>query len=79
LIGSASADGIARGEGRLRNLTGYALAVLHNGLAHYDEAYAAARDTGGYEDLGFHGWRLYELIEAATRTGNKEEARRAAA
>ncbi|PRC46000.1 LuxR family transcriptional regulator, partial [Mycobacterium sp. ITM-2017-0098] len=42
-------------------------------------AYAAARDTGGYEDLGFHGWRLYELIEAATRTGNKEEARRAAA
>ncbi|PRC61094.1 hypothetical protein C6A85_12620, partial [Mycobacterium sp. ITM-2017-0098] len=43
LIGSASADGIARGEGRLRNLTGYALAVLHNGLAHYDEAYAAAR------------------------------------
>ncbi len=79
LIGSASADGIARGEGRLHNLTAYALAVLHNGLAQYDEAYSAARDTGGYEDLGFHGWCLYELVEAASRTGNQEDARRAAA
>jgi DNA-binding CsgD family transcriptional regulator len=79
LISTADADGLTRGEGRLHSLTGYALAVLHNGLAQYDEAYAAARDATSYPDLGFHGWCLYELVEAATRTGNHDDARRAAA
>jgi DNA-binding CsgD family transcriptional regulator len=70
LIEAAAADGTARGEGRLLGLTGYATAVLYNGLGRYEEAVAAARQACQYEDLGFHGWCLFELIEAATRTGD---------
>ncbi|MGE0216044.1 helix-turn-helix transcriptional regulator [Mycolicibacterium sp.] len=79
LIGSARADGVARGEGRLHGLTGYAAAILHNGLGQYDEAYAAACDATAYPDLGFHGWCLYEMVEAATRTGAVDAARSALA
>jgi DNA-binding CsgD family transcriptional regulator len=74
LIEAAAADGIARGEGRVLGLTGYAAAVLYNGLGRYDEAVAAAREACRYEDLGFHGWCLFEMIEAACRTGDKETA-----
>jgi DNA-binding CsgD family transcriptional regulator len=74
LIQSAADDGTARGEGRLLSLTGYAAAVLYNGLSRYEEALAAAREACGYEDLGFHGWCLFELVEAATRTGDHEAA-----
>ena len=72
VIEAATADGIARGEGRLRGLTGYATAVLYNGLGRYEEAFAAAREGCEYEDLGFYGWCLFELIEAAARTGEHE-------
>jgi DNA-binding CsgD family transcriptional regulator len=74
VIEAAAADGTARGEGRLLGLTGYAAAVLYNGLGRYEEAVAAAREACQYEDLGFHGWCLFELIEAATRAGDKETA-----
>ena len=79
LIEAAAADGAARGEGRLLGLTGYATAVLYNGLGRYEEAAAAARDACQYEDLGFHGWCLFELIEAATRTGDAATATAAVA
>ena len=74
LIEAAAADGTARGEGRVLGLTGYISAVLYNGLGRYEEAFAAARETCQYEDLGFHSWCLFELIEAATRTGDQETA-----
>jgi DNA-binding CsgD family transcriptional regulator len=74
VIEAAAADGNARGEGRLLGLTGYVTAVLYNGLGRYEEAVAAAREACEYEDLGFHGWCLFELIEAATRTGDDETA-----
>lgn len=77
LLESATADGIARGEGRLLGLTGYATAVLYNGLGRYEEALTAARDACDYDDFGIHGWCLFELVEAATRTGADETARRA--
>jgi DNA-binding CsgD family transcriptional regulator len=77
LIEAAAEDATARGEGRVLGLTGYLSAVLYNGLGRYGEAYAAARDGGEYEDLGFHGWCLFELIEAATRIGDKESAAQA--
>jgi DNA-binding CsgD family transcriptional regulator len=70
----AAADATARGEGRALGLTGYLSAVLYNGLGRYEDAFAAARDGCEYEDLGFHGWCLFELVEAATRIGNKEIA-----
>jgi DNA-binding CsgD family transcriptional regulator len=74
LIEVAAADGVARGEGRVLGLTGYAAAVLYNGLGRYDEAVAVAREACQYEDLGFHGWCLFELIEAATRSGDQKTA-----
>lgn len=41
--------------------------MLYNGLGRYDAALAAARRACRYEDLGFFGWALVELIEAAAR------------
>ena len=76
-IEAAAADATVRGEGRVLGLTGYLSAVLYNGLGRYEEAFAAARDGCEYDDLGFHGWCLFELIEAATRTGDKETAAQA--
>jgi DNA-binding CsgD family transcriptional regulator len=69
LIDAASADAADRGEGRLLGVAGYATAALYNGLGRYDEAFAAARKACEHEDLGFHSWCLFELIEAAARTG----------
>jgi DNA-binding CsgD family transcriptional regulator len=77
VIEAAAADGIARGEGRLLGLTGYATAVLNNGLGRYEEAFAAAIEACEFEDLSFYGWCLDELVEAAARTGEKEAAAQA--
>ncbi|MGN7781853.1 helix-turn-helix transcriptional regulator [Mycolicibacterium sp. 22603] len=74
LIESAAADGAARGEGRLIGLASFCGAVLHNGLGRYAEALAAARRCCEYEDLGFHSWCLYELIEAAVHVGDRTTA-----
>ena len=74
LIEAAAADGIARGEGRLVGLSQFTTAVLFNGLGRYEEAFAAARDCCEYEDLGFHSWCLFELIEAAAHIGDRESA-----
>ncbi|MCV7282093.1 AAA family ATPase [Mycolicibacterium flavescens] len=77
LLEAAAADGAARGEGRLLGLTGYAAAVLYNGLGRYREAFAAASEACEYEDFGIYGWCSFELIEAATRTGADAAARQA--
>ena len=73
-IKAAAADGIARGEGRVLGLAGYALALLYNGLGRYEEASAAAQQACEYEDLGFYGLCLIELIEAVTHSGEKSAA-----
>jgi DNA-binding CsgD family transcriptional regulator len=77
LIEAAAADATASGEGRVLGLTGYISAVLYNGLGRYEEAFAAARKGCEYEDRGFYSWCLFELIEAATHTGDKESAAQA--
>ncbi|WP_166906926.1 LuxR family transcriptional regulator [Mycobacterium sp. DL440] len=74
LIEAGVAEGTAKGEGRLLGVTGYAAAVLCNGLGRYDEALAAARKACEYHDLGFYGWTLLELTEAAVRVGEREVA-----
>lgn len=73
-IEAAAADGTARGEGRLVGLSKFTTAVLFNGLGRYEEAFAAARECCEYEDLGFHGWCLFELIESAAHVGDLEAA-----
>lgn len=74
LIESAVAGAAARGEGRALGVTGFLSAVLYNGLGRYAEAFAAARTCCEYDDLGFYSWSLVELVEAATRNGDKETA-----
>ncbi|QGN49675.1 helix-turn-helix transcriptional regulator [Micromonospora sp. WMMD558] len=64
----------AWGEGRTVSLAHYATAALYNGLGHYETALAAATRACQYEDLGFFGWALFELIEAAARSGQPEPA-----
>ena len=67
-------DAITRGDGRALGLIGYVTAVLNNGLGRYDAALAGAREACEHEDLGFYGWSLVELIEAAARIGGRELA-----
>ncbi|CQD23070.1 transcriptional regulator [Mycolicibacterium conceptionense] len=77
LIEAGRAEGIAKGEGRLLGVTGYVAAVLYNGLGRYDEALAAAQQACEYHDLGFYGWCLLELTEAAVRVGKMDVAQEA--
>lgn len=74
LIEAAAADRTARGEGRVLGLTGYLAGVLYNGHARYQDAFAAASQACGYEDQGFYGWCLYEMIEAGAHTGHADAA-----
>ena len=74
LIESGIQEATARGEGRAIGLAEYVTAVLNNGLGRYEAALAAARRACEHEDLGFFGWSLGELVEAAVRCGAHEEA-----
>ena len=74
LLEAAAAVGTARGEGRLVGVVDYLTAVLYNGLARYEEAFAVAREASEHGDLGFHWWSLLELTEAAVHTGQREAA-----
>jgi len=70
----ATMDGLnSRGEGR-GVTTGYAAALLYNGLGHYDKALAAAELVCEYDDIGVLGWSLTELVEAAVRNGQPARA-----
>jgi DNA-binding CsgD family transcriptional regulator/tetratricopeptide (TPR) repeat protein len=54
----------------------WAAAVLYNGLARYEEAMAAARQsTPNTFELWVSVWALPELVEAAARAGDTELAR----
>jgi DNA-binding CsgD family transcriptional regulator len=65
---------IATGEGRSLGLSAYATAVLYNGLGRYEAALAGAQRGCDYDDLGFFGWSLVELIEAAARSRARDAA-----
>jgi DNA-binding CsgD family transcriptional regulator len=67
-------DVTARGEARWIGGIGYVNAVLHNGLGRYDAALIAARQACEYDDLGIYGFALVELVEAASRSGARDEA-----
>ncbi len=64
----------ARGDGRALGLAAYATAVLHNGLGHYQEALNGARRACEVDDMGFFGWALAELVEAAVRSDDTQAA-----
>ncbi|WP_020013443.1 helix-turn-helix transcriptional regulator [Promicromonospora sukumoe] len=66
----------ARDRGDERGLAAVALAeaILYNGLGHYGRAVVAVRDAVDSDQLVLAGWALPELVEAATRSRQREEA-----
>jgi DNA-binding CsgD family transcriptional regulator len=47
---------------------------MHNGFGQYDKALVAARDGCAYDDVIAYNGSLVELVEAAVRTGQQDEA-----
>jgi ATP/maltotriose-dependent transcriptional regulator MalT len=72
------ADGHARREGYALSAANLAEAVLYNGLGRYDEALASARRELPHTAELYHAMRtLLEVVEAATRTGERTTAQEA--
>jgi DNA-binding CsgD family transcriptional regulator len=75
LIEAATKDSSARGEGMALAVASTATALLCNGLGLYEEAFRAALEAlKDPNDLWYAGWATVELVEAASRTGNIEQA-----
>ncbi|MEV0889969.1 AAA family ATPase [Promicromonospora sp. NPDC050262] len=79
-IDAVAGNPALRGEGKVATATGWASAVLYNGLGRYEEAYAAAeRGCEHPAPLGGPFNRsLTELVEAAARSGRPARAAEAA-
>jgi DNA-binding CsgD family transcriptional regulator len=78
LVQSSANDFTARGEGMGLTLSQWATAALHNGLARYDDAFAAAEQAAADpHELWFATFAMVELIEAASRSGRRERAAKA--
>jgi DNA-binding CsgD family transcriptional regulator len=72
------ADAHARGEGYALTVANMAEALVYNGAGRYSEALASARGELPYtHELGHAMRTLLELVEAATRTGDRELAEEA--
>jgi DNA-binding CsgD family transcriptional regulator len=72
------ADAQARGEGYAISAANFAEAILNNGLGRYEQAVAAARRELPYTHELSHAMRsLLELVEAATRSGERALAEQA--
>ena len=80
VIDAVTRSGALRGEWKAETATGWAGAVLYNGLGRYEEAYVAAeRGCEHPEQLGGpYNRSLIELVEAAARSGRPERAGEAA-
>ena len=72
-------DATVRGEGSEITVVLFSLAILHNGLGQYDEAFTACTSALEYDDVGMYGHLLNEMVEAAARSGNTGIAETAAA
>ena len=72
-------DATVRGEGSEIAVVLFSLAILHTGLAQYDEAFAACTSALKYDDVGMYGHLLNEMVEAAARFGKTSVAEAAAA
>jgi DNA-binding CsgD family transcriptional regulator len=76
LIETVAKESSARGEGLALATVSTATALLCNGLGRYQEAFGAAMEAlKDPNDLWYAGWATVELVEAASRTGNTEQAR----
>ena len=80
LVRASVAGFHGRGEGMGLTVSQWVTAVLANGRARYDEAYAAASEaTADSRELFFSTFATVELIEAASRTGRSQRAAEALA
>jgi len=77
LFETVTAAATVRGSGQLIANTQVTAAVLHNGLGDYPAALDAARQAAAQGDLFLAGFSLPELVEAAVRCGEHDEAARA--
>jgi tetratricopeptide (TPR) repeat protein len=66
--------GESRGQGAAATYAHWVAAILRNGLGHYEEALAAARQASEDRHVYVSAWILPELIEAAARSGNTHMA-----
>jgi DNA-binding CsgD family transcriptional regulator len=74
MIQAAMTAEVARGEGIGVTFIEWVTAKLYNGLGRYSEALAAATTASQYpEELQSPLW-LHELVEAAVRSGQREQA-----
>jgi DNA-binding CsgD family transcriptional regulator len=75
LLSETHQDLIERGEGVGVTLAQWATAVLYNGLAQYDRAFVSAGQVLEMpNEFWFLPWVAVEMIEAASRTGNRVQA-----
>jgi DNA-binding CsgD family transcriptional regulator len=74
LVGALVDDGPAAGEDRAIALSDHARAILYNGLGRYSAALAAAQRACADADPVASIRALGELVEAATRTGERDIA-----
>ena len=79
LFAEATAIATQRGAGQMIANVHWAAAVLHNGLADYPAALAAAEQAVALGDLFLAGAALPELVEAAVRCGRPAVAETALA
>jgi ATP/maltotriose-dependent transcriptional regulator MalT len=78
LIAATIDQATAQGQGLAVKVAQWAAAVRYNGMGHYDEAAAAARQvTANNTDPYPQMWALPELVEAAARSGDTDVARNA--
>jgi hypothetical protein len=75
LVRTSTQDFIARGEGMGLTVSQWVTAALYNGLARYEDAFAAAAQAAADpHELWFSTFAMVELIEAASRSGGSQRA-----
>ncbi|MGX7678712.1 AAA family ATPase [Jatrophihabitans sp. DSM 45814] len=78
LIAATIAQASEQGQGLAVRVAQWTAAVLYNGIGHFDQAAAAAREvTANDIDPYPQMWALPELVEAAARIGEHDLARNA--
>jgi DNA-binding CsgD family transcriptional regulator len=74
-VAASEQDFIARGEGMGLTVSQWVTAALYNGLARYEDAFAAAEQaTANPHEPWFSTFALVELVEAASRSDRSEAA-----
>jgi DNA-binding CsgD family transcriptional regulator len=73
LVRTNTSDFMTRGEGMGLTVSQWVTAMLYNGRARYEDAFAAAEDaTTDPHELWFSTFATVELIEAASRSGRAD-------